>query len=124
MKLLVRNLAKATTEEKLLSLFKEHGNIQSCNLVLDKETGASKGFAFIEMPKVGEAKAAIKQLNGYKLAGNIIRVKKAEVKKESEETPAIEAVKVKPKQNKETESTKQKSTMVDPAAIWGEVKEE
>ncbi len=124
MKLLVRNLAKATTEEKLLSLFKEHGNIQSCNLVLDKETGASKGFAFIEMPKVGEAKAAIKQLNGYKLAGNIIRVKKAEVKKESEETPAIEAVKVKPKQNKETESTKQKSTMVDPAAVWGEVKEE
>lgn len=124
MKLLVRNLAKATTEEKLLSLFKEHGNIQSCNLVLDKETGASKGFAFIEMPKVGEAKAAIKQLNGYKLAGNIIRVKKAEVKKESEETPAIEPVKVKPKQNKETESTKQKSTMVDPAAVWGEVKEE
>ncbi len=124
MKLLVRNLAKATTEEKLLSLFKEHGKIQSCNLVLDKETGASKGFAFIEMPKVGEAKAAIKQLNGYKLAGNIIRVKKAEVKKESEETPAIEAVKVKPKQNKETESTKQKSTMVDPAAVWGEVKEE
>ena len=124
MKLLVRNLAKATTEEKLLSLFKEHGNIQSCNLVLDKETGASKWIAFIEKHKVGEAKAAIKQLNGYKLAGNIIRVKKAEVKKESEETPAIEAVKVKPKQNKETESTKQKSTMVDPAAVWGEVKEE
>ncbi|WP_366944174.1 RNA-binding protein [uncultured Psychromonas sp.] len=124
MKLLVRNLAKATTEEKLLSLFKEHGNIQSCNLVLDKETGASKGFAFVEMPKVGEAKAAIKQLNGYKLAGNIIRVKKAEVKKESEETLAIEAVKVKPKQKKATESAEQKSTMVDPAAVWGEVKEE
>lgn len=124
MKLLVRNLAKATTEEKLLSLFKEHGNIQSCNLVLDKETGASKGFAFVEMPKVGEAKAAIKQLNGYKLAGNIIRVKKAEVKKESEETPAIETVKVKPKQKKETESAEQESTMVDPAAVWGEVKEE
>jgi len=80
MKLLVRNLAKATTEEKLISLFKEYGNIQSCNLVLDKETGLSKGFAFVEMPKPGDAKAAIKQLNGYKLAGNFIRVKKAESK--------------------------------------------
>jgi len=119
MKLLVRNLAKATTEAKLLSLFKEHGNIQSCNLVLDKETGASKGFAFIEMPKVGEAKAAIKQLNGYKLAGNIIRVKKAEVKKE---TPAMETAKA--KQKKVTESADQKSATVDPTAVWGEVKGE
>jgi len=92
MKLLVRNLAKATTEEKLLTLFKEHGSVQSCNLVLDKETGKSKGFAFIEMPKVGEAKAAIKHLNSYKLAGNIIRVKKAEAKKEaSEETVEVES---------------------------------
>jgi len=122
MKLLVRNLAKATTEAKLLSLFKEHGNIQSCNLVLDKETGASKGFAFIEMPKVGEAKAAIKQLNGYKLAGNIIRVKKAEVKKETKETPAMETAKA--KQKKVTESADQKSATVDPTAVWGEVKGE
>lgn len=82
MKLLVRNLAKATTEEKLLTLFKEQGNVQSCNLVLDKETSLSKGFAFVEMPKVGEAKIAIKQLNGYKLAGNLIRVKKSEAKEE------------------------------------------
>jgi len=86
MKLLVRNLAKATTEEKLISLFKEYGSVQSCSLVLDKDTGASKGFAFIEMPKVGEAKAAIKHLNSYKLAGNLIRVKKAEAKKEPEQT--------------------------------------
>jgi len=83
MKLLVRNLAQITTEEKLISLFKEYGKIQSCHLILDKKTGQSKGFAFIEMPKVGEAKAAIKQLNGYKLAGNLIRVKKAEAKKEN-----------------------------------------
>ena len=80
MKLLVRNLAVATTEEKLVSLFSEHGKVQSCSLVLDKKTGKSKGFGFVEMPKVGEAKAAMKTLNGFKLAGNIIRVKKAESK--------------------------------------------
>lgn len=82
MKLLIRNLSKVTTEEKLTALFREHGTVQSCSLVLDKETGKSKGFGFIEMPKVGEAKAAMKTLNGYKLAGNNIRVKKAEIKKE------------------------------------------
>jgi RNA recognition motif-containing protein len=85
MKLLVRNLAKTTTEEKLQTLFTQFGAVQSCNLVMDKETGKSKGFGFIEMPKPGEAKAAIKQLNGYKLAGNNIRVKKAEDKAEKTE---------------------------------------
>lgn len=88
MKLLVRNLAKATTEDKLIALFSEYGIVQSCNLVLDKETGKSKGFGFIEMPKAGEAKAAMKTLNGYKLAGNFIRVKKAEVKKDSTDNNA------------------------------------
>ena len=85
MKILVRNLAAATTEEKLNSLFVEYGTVQSCSLVLDKVTGKSKGFGFVEMPKVGEAKAAMKTLNGYKLAGNFIRVKKAESKTEAVE---------------------------------------
>jgi RNA recognition motif-containing protein len=80
MKLLVRNLAASTTEEKLVSLFSEHGKVQSCSLVLDNKTGKSKGFGFVEMPKIGDAKAAMKTLNGFKLAGNIIRVKKAESK--------------------------------------------
>ncbi|TEW47669.1 RNA recognition motif domain-containing protein [Psychromonas algicola] len=126
MKLLVRNLAKATTEEKLLTLFKEHGSIQSCNLVLDKETGASKGFAFIEMPKVGEAKAAIKQLNGYKLAGNLIRVKKAEVKKGEEQVDAATAeVKATPKAEKKQTIAKPESAseMVDTKDVWGSVKD-
>ncbi|MFT6927425.1 MAG: RNA recognition motif-containing protein [Psychromonas sp.] len=91
MKILVRNLATATTEEKLKSLFVEYGTVQSCSLVLDKATGKSKGFGFVEMPKVGEAKAAMKTLNGYKLAGNFIRVKKAEPKTEAvEDTTAAE----------------------------------
>ncbi|NLQ18400.1 RNA-binding protein [Marinomonas sp. M1K-6] len=87
MKLLVRNLARNTTEEELRRLFAVHGILQSCAIVMDKETGESKGFAFIEMPKVGEAKAAIKTLNGMDVDGSKIRVKKAEeaVKKDDSE---------------------------------------
>ena len=81
MKLLVRNLDRLTTEDELKSLFQEFGAVQSCNLVIDRESGASKGFGFIEMPKSGEAKAAIKNLNDKTVGGNKIRVKKAEDKK-------------------------------------------
>jgi RNA recognition motif-containing protein len=90
MKLLVRNLALSTTEEKLVSLFSEHGKVQSCSLVLDSKTGKSKGFGFIEMPKIGDAKAAMKTLNGFKLAGNFIRVKKAEQKTSEAEAVVAE----------------------------------
>ena len=78
MKLLIRNLARSTTENELLTMFEVHGTVQSCSLVLDKLTQKSKGFAFVEMPKPGEAKAAMKNLNGKDIAGNRIRVKKAE----------------------------------------------
>jgi RNA recognition motif-containing protein len=78
MKLLIRNLPRTTSEEELQALFEPYGSIQSCTIVLDKETGLSKGFGFINMPKPGEAKAAMKMLNGHDLAGNKIRVKKAE----------------------------------------------
>lgn len=80
MKLLIRNLPRTTTEAELRALFAEHGAVQSCTLVIDKETGGSKGFGFVEMPKSGEAKAAIKLLNGLDIAGSKIRVKKAEAK--------------------------------------------
>jgi RNA recognition motif-containing protein len=56
---------------------------------MDKATGESKGFAFVEMPKVGEAKVAIKTLNGSDVDGSIIRVKKAEdlaAKEESDQS--------------------------------------
>ena len=81
MKLIVRNLDRTTTEEELVALFKEFGSIQSCNLVMDSVSGGSKGFAFVEMPKVGEAKAAMKNLNNKLVGENKIRVKKAEPKK-------------------------------------------
>ncbi len=78
MKLLVRNLDRTTTEAELLSLFDACGSVQSCTIVLDKETGLSKGFGFVEMPKPGEAKIAIKNINNSLVGGNKIRVKKAD----------------------------------------------
>lgn len=80
MKILVRNLDRLTTEEELKDLFQKFGAVQSCNLVMDKDTGASKGFGFIEMPKPGEAKAALKNLNNKTIGSNKIRVKKSEDK--------------------------------------------
>ena len=78
MKLLVRNLARSTTEVELRTMFEAHGIVQSCTLIIDKITGKSKGFGFIEMPKSGDAKAAMKTLNGKDVAGKNIRIKKAE----------------------------------------------
>ena len=80
MKLIVRNLARSTTEDEVNALFQEYGTVQSCDLVLDKTTGGSKGFAFVEMPKSGEARIAMKNLNYMDVASNKIRVKKAENK--------------------------------------------
>mgnify|MGYP002635372416 CR=1 FL=1 len=78
MKLLIRNLARSTSEAELREIFEGYGTVQSCNLVMDKKTEASKGFGFVEMPKQGEGKAAMKALNGKLIDGSIIRVKKAE----------------------------------------------
>jgi len=76
MKLLVRNLARSTTEDELRARFEAFGAVQSCVLVTDKASGLSKGFGFVEMPKQGDAKAAMISLNGSDLDGQKIRVKK------------------------------------------------
>lgn len=80
MKLLVRNLNRSTTESEVQDIFEAYGQVQSCTLVMDAKTGTSKGFGFVEMPKPGEAKAAIKNLNNQLVAEQKIRVKKAEDK--------------------------------------------
>ena len=78
MKILVRNISRDTKEAELLALFEEHGKVQYCKLVMDKVTGKSKGFGFVEMPNAGEAKVAIKALNYKDIDGLKIRVKKSE----------------------------------------------
>jgi RNA recognition motif-containing protein len=79
MKLLIRNLARTTTEKDLRVLFEAFGAVQSCDLVLDKVSGGSKGFAFVEMPRPGEAKVAIKAMNGKEIDSNTLRVKYATI---------------------------------------------
>ena len=78
MKLLVRNLARTTSEHDIRTLFSAHGKVTNCNLVLDKETGQSKGFAFVEMPEEAEAKTAITALNQTSVDKSKIRVKLAD----------------------------------------------
>ncbi|MDN3679693.1 RNA-binding protein [Vibrio tapetis subsp. quintayensis] len=79
MKLLVRNLSRSTTEQELRVLFSEHGSVAECTLVLDQETGKSKGFAFVEMPNEDEAQTAIIALNSSSVAKSKIRVKIADL---------------------------------------------
>jgi len=78
MKLLVRNLSRSTTEQELRILFSAHGSVTECSLVLDQETGKSKGFAFVEMPNESEAQSAISTLHETRVAKNRIRVKIAQ----------------------------------------------
>lgn len=78
MKLLVRNLARTTTEHEVRVLFSAHGTVTQCDLVLDQETGQSKGFAFLEMPDETEAKTALNNLNLTNVAKSKIRVKFAQ----------------------------------------------
>lgn len=78
MKLLVRNLSRTTTEQEIRVLFSEHGSVTECSLVLDQETGKSKGFGFVEMPNEVEAKSALSSLHETRVAKNKIRVKLAQ----------------------------------------------
>lgn len=78
MKLIVLNLPRDLSEEALANLFKVHGDIKACSLVIDDKTKVSKGFGFVEMALESEALNAIKQLHGSKVNKNKIRVKPAD----------------------------------------------
>ncbi len=89
MKLLVRNLARSTSEDELRAAFEAFGAVQSCVLITDKASGLSKGFGFVEMPKQGEAKAAMISLNGSDLGGQKIRVKKDKSKSPASDAGSV-----------------------------------
>ena len=78
MKLIILNLPRDFDEDSLAKLFKAHGNIRSCDLVMDGKTGKSKGFGFVEMALEHEALVAIKELHNSKLGNKKIRVKPAD----------------------------------------------
>jgi len=77
MKLYVGNLSYDTTEDGLNAKFSEFGAIESVNLITDRDSGRSKGFAFVEMTNDDEAKAAIEALDGTELDGRTIKVSEA-----------------------------------------------
>ncbi len=81
-KLYVGNLSYSTTEEGLRALFAEAGTVTSVEIIKDRMTGQSKGFAFVQMSTAGEAEAAIQKFNGYKLDNRELRVNIARPKEE------------------------------------------
>lgn len=78
-KLFVGNLSPNTTEEDLRWLFSKTGQVVSIDLIKDKETGRSKGFAFVEMISVGDAGKAVSEYNGYELNERQIKVSPAKL---------------------------------------------
>jgi len=70
----VGNLAKSTTQDEINTLFAQAGTVSSVELVKDKGTGMSKGFAFVSMPTQADADKAISMFNAYSLADNTLKV--------------------------------------------------
>ena len=76
-KLYVGNLAFETTSQDLQELFAQAGTVESASIVEDRDTGRSRGFAFVEMSTKEEAAAAIDQFNGKEVAGRALKVNEA-----------------------------------------------
>jgi RNA recognition motif-containing protein len=77
MKLYVGNLAFQTTSQELQELFAQAGTVESASVVEDRETGRSRGFAFVEMSTKEEGAAAIDQFNGKEVGGRALKVNEA-----------------------------------------------
>jgi cold-inducible RNA-binding protein len=77
-RLYVGNLAFSTTEEALKDAFAEFGEVVEAKLMIERETGRSRGFAFVELASADAARTAIEQMNGAVLDGRSLRVNEAE----------------------------------------------
>ena len=81
-KLYVGNLPYTATEEELSSMFGQAGTVTSVAIIKDRETGRSKGFAFVEMGSNAEAQKAVSMLNGQNMGGRDLRVSIARPREE------------------------------------------
>lgn len=77
MNLYIGNLNYGTRDNDLQSLFEQIGEVSSAKIIMDRVTGRSKGFGFVEMPNDDEARKAIEDLNGYTLSNRQITVSEA-----------------------------------------------
>ena len=80
MNIFVAKLNYSTSEDALRGTFEAFGTVDSVKIIMDRDTGRSKGFGFVEMPDDDEAREAISQLNESQLDGRTIVVKKANPK--------------------------------------------
>jgi RNA recognition motif-containing protein len=78
-KLYVGNLPWSSSEADLQAMFEEYGDVESCALILDRETGRSRGFGFVELDDEGADKA-MEELNGKDMDGRALRVNEAQDK--------------------------------------------
>src|SRR5438552_4949683 len=76
-KLYVGNLTYGVTDSTLLQMFEPHGTVQSAQVIMDRDTGRSKGFGFVEMGSDQEAQAAIQAMNGKEMDGRALTVNEA-----------------------------------------------
>jgi cold-inducible RNA-binding protein len=81
-KLYVGNLPFSARDESLQELFSQAGNVVSANVITDRGSGRSKGFAFVEMSTPEEAEKAIQMFNGYSMEGRDLRVSVARPREE------------------------------------------
>jgi len=82
LKLYVGNLAYGMTDSDLQNLFGAHGTVRSAQVIMDRDTGRSKGFGFVEMESSEQAQAAIRAMNGQDINGRALTVNEARPREE------------------------------------------
>jgi cold-inducible RNA-binding protein len=80
MKLYVGNLSFNTSSSELQTLFAQSGTVENVSVIEDRETGASRGFGFIQMSSKEEGAAAIQKFNGHELGGRTLKVNEAKLR--------------------------------------------
>lgn len=77
MNIYIGNLPYTISEDELRDLFATHGEVSSANIIIDRDSGRSKGFGFIEMPNKDQGESAIKAINETDVQGRNVRVNEA-----------------------------------------------